>query len=109
MFSIDRLGANLRQLTHFYETDHSTNGCTFDPVGTGCAVQWVGQDARTEALLFYSSCNPLGANPNGGQIFAMNPGGTGLRQLTDTRGVVAEDGAIVGEFPGPMVLSSGPR
>jgi len=33
-----------------------------------------------------------------------------LRQLTDTRGLVIEpDGTIIGEFPGPSVLSSEPR
>ena len=38
------------------------------------------------------------------------PDGSDLRQLTDTRGLVAEsDGTIIGELPGPIVLSSGPR
>jgi hypothetical protein len=80
------------------------------PAGSGCATQLVGQDARTQAFLFYSSCDPLGTNPQGGQIFAMRPDGSDLRQLTDTRGLVtAADGTVIGEFPGPFVLSSGPR
>ncbi len=41
-------------------------------------------------------------NPNGGQIFAIQPDGTGLRQLTDSRGLVKEaDGTYSGELPGP--------
>ena len=34
----------------------------------------------------------------------MRPDGSGLRQLTDTRGVVKQpDGTLVGELPGPIV------
>lgn len=107
IFSIDRTGANLRQLTHFEETAHSIHGCDFDfPIGIGCAIQLVGQDAKTQALLFYSSCDPLGTNPQGGQIFAMRPDGSDLRQLTDARGLVTEaDGTVIGEFPGPFAFS----
>jgi hypothetical protein len=114
LFSIDRLGANLRQLTSFHETDHSARGCCFGAVGSGCAVQPVnvlglGQDVRTQTLLFYSSCDPLGTNPNGGQIFAMRPDGADLRQLTNARGLVTEaGGTVIGELPGPFAFSSGP-
>ena len=53
-------------------------------------------------MIFYSSCDPLGTNPNGAQIFAMQPDGSGLRQLTDSRGLVREaDGTYSGELPGP--------
>jgi hypothetical protein len=67
LFSIDRLGANLRQLTNFRETEHSTRGCAAGLLGRGCFVYYpIGfQDPRSRALLFASSCNPLGQNPNG--------------------------------------------
>jgi hypothetical protein len=108
IFSIDRTGTNLRQLTHFVEATRSINGCEFDlPVGTGCAIQLIGQDATTQTLLFYSSCDPLGTNPKGGQIFAMRSDGSDLHQLTNTRGLITEpDGTVTGEFPGPFAFSS---
>ena len=46
------------------------------------------QDSKTRTVVFYSSCDPLGTNPFGGQLFAMRPDGSDLRQLTHTRGVV---------------------
>jgi hypothetical protein len=108
LFSIDRLGANVRQLTHFRETSHSVHGCDFEAdLGHGCATYLLGQDAGTQALLFYSSCDPLGTNPQGGQIFAVRPDGSDLRQLTTARGLVTEaDGTVSGELPGPAVFSS---
>jgi hypothetical protein len=111
VFSIDRLGTNLRQLTRFSETAHSVHGCTYDlPVGSGCVTSALAQDARTQALLLYSSCDPLGTHPLSGQFFAMQPDGSELRQLTDTRGLVTEaDGTVVGEFPGPIEYVSRPR
>ena len=114
LFSIDRVGANLRQLTSFHETDHAAHGCCFGAVGSGCAVQPVnvlglGQDVRTQTLVFYSSCDPLGTNPNGGQIFAMRPDGADLHQLTNARGLVTEsDRTVIGELPRPFAFSSTP-
>jgi len=103
MFSIDRLGSDLRQLTNFREIEHSVVGCSSQQLGLGCVVRgplW--QDPRSRAVVFYSGCDPLGTNPNGGQVFAMQPDGSGLRQLTDSRGLVFEsDGTIIGELPGP--------
>jgi len=102
MFSIDRLGSDLRQLTNFHEIEHSASGCGFSLLGLGCAVAPLWQDPRTRDLLLYSNCDPLGTNPDGGQIFAMQPDGSGLRQLTDSRGWVFEsDRTIIGELPGP--------
>jgi hypothetical protein len=103
LFSIDRLGGDLRQLTDFREREHSSAGCFLDRVGQGCGIYPLGsQDPRSRSLFFYSSCDPFGQNPNGGQIFAMQPDGTGLRQLTDSRGLVKEaDGTYSGELPGP--------
>jgi hypothetical protein len=102
MFSIDRLGNHLRQLTNFRETEHAVAGCSGQGGRRGCFVATVWQDPRSRTLIFNSSCDPLGTNPNGGQIFAMQPDGSGLRQLTDSRGLVKEaDGTYSGELPGP--------
>src|SRR4029453_1377710 len=57
-----------------------------------------------------SSCDPFGTNPYGGQLFAMRPDGTKLRQLTATHGRVVEDGGVVSvELPGPRAYSARPR
>jgi len=46
-------------------------------------------------VTFYSTCDPFGTNPNGGQFLTMRPDGTALRQLTATRGVTRDpDGRI---------------
>jgi hypothetical protein len=60
------------------------------------------QNPRTRTLVFYSTCDPFGTNPNGGQIFAIEPDGTGLRQLTDPAGPVTRpDGTVTKQLPGP--------
>ena len=105
IFSIDRLGANLRQLTQFSAGPRSTNGCFFSQRGPGCAVIDFHQDSSTGMLVFYSNCDPLGTNPHGGQVFTMRPDGGGLRQLTHTRGVaplLTPGGTAIGELPGPI-------
>ena len=107
IFSIDRLGGNLRQLTNFQEVEHSLTGCYFETQALtgsrpiGCGLYFGYQDPRSRSLLFYSECNPLGTNPNGGQIFAMRPDGSGLRQLTDSQGLVKAPGGYSGAIPGP--------
>jgi hypothetical protein len=104
LFSIDTLGGDLRQLTHFRAADHSEIGCLSIP-GPGCTVYTAGQDPETENLLLISTCDPLGTNPNGSQLFVMRLDGTGLRQLTDTRGMVtAPDGSVGVELAGPVVF-----
>jgi len=111
LFSIDTLGAHLRQLTRFRQGDRSPNGCLPVPP-PGCSFDFPGaaaQDPVTGTVIFESSCDPLGINPNGSQVFAMRPDGSGLRQLTDTRGLVTEgDGTVVAELPGPVEYSAGP-
>jgi hypothetical protein len=68
LFSIDRAGGDLRQLTSFREADASLNGCTINyPKGFGCIVVFGGEDERTGNLVFLSSCDPFGSNPNGQQ------------------------------------------
>jgi hypothetical protein len=101
LFSIDRLGSDLRQLTKFRETtERARSGCRFG--GSGCAVGWVSQDPRSRTLVFYSSCDPFGTMTYGGQIFAMQPDGSGLRQLTHARGLIREGpGVYSGDLPGP--------
>jgi Tol biopolymer transport system component len=106
LFSIDRVGAHLRQVTRFREVDRSVNGCSNIP--PGCNVPVTTQDPVTRTVVFQSSCDPLGTTPNGGsQIFAMRPDGSRLRQLTDTRGVVmGTDGSLTAELPGPWGYST---
>jgi hypothetical protein len=102
IFSIDRTGGNLRQLTNFRESEHSLSGCfASGAVGQGCFVLLGAQDPRNRNLVFYSSCDPLGTNPNGAQIFAVQPDGSGLRQLTDSLGLMREaDGTFSATLPG---------
>jgi hypothetical protein len=106
LFSIDRVGAHLRQVTRFREVDRSVAGCSNIP--PGCNVNVTTQDPVTRTIVFQSSCDPLGTTPNGGsQIFAMRPDGSRLRQLTDTRGVVrGTDGSLTMELPGPWAYSA---
>ncbi|MBZ5559304.1 MAG: hypothetical protein LAO77_18685 [Acidobacteriia bacterium] len=104
IFSIDRLGGDLRQLTQFSEAPHATSGCFHsNPPIVGCAEAILKQDPRTRMLVFDSTCDPLGTNNHfGAQIFAMHPDGSGLRQLTQTQGVVTQpDGTVTRELPGP--------
>jgi hypothetical protein len=102
VFSIDTTGADLRQVTAFQEAERSIAGCTYARV-PGCAVEVIGQDSNTDALLLQSNCDPLGTNPFGGQVFAMRPDGSGIRQLTETSGLVLNpDGTVFGQLPGPV-------
>ena len=106
LFSIDTFGRGLRQLTHFREADQSRNGCGYGVFG-GCAIGPIFQDDVTKTIVFYSACDPLGTGVTGGQVFTMRPDGTGLRQLSATRGMVREAGGVVSvELPGPVAYSS---
>jgi len=101
VFSIDTTGTNLRQLTNFSEVGASEVGCLFAPADSGCAIGIDAQDTVTGTLILYSNCDPFGTNPDGGQIFTMQPDGGGLRQLTDAAGLVVEEGLVAAELPGP--------
>ena len=48
------------------------------------------RDNVTGTLLFESGCDPVGSNPLGDQIFAVRSDGSGLRQLTATRGMTID-------------------
>lgn len=72
----------------------------------GCFIWDADEDIATGKLLLYTSCDPLGTGFFGGQIFAIGPGGGGLRQLTNARGLVREvDSSITVEMPGPWALA----
>jgi hypothetical protein len=107
VFSLDATGAGLRQITSFDPGAPSPNGCAAPDVPPGCGIDTVNQDTKTGAVLFKSSCDPFGTNPNGSQIFAIRPDGTGLRQLTQTAGMLqGEDGSAYVEIPGPLAASA---
>ena len=106
LFSVDTLGGDLRQLTEFALGGAcerlASPSCALSG-SSGCSIVQAEQDALTGTIVFYSSCDPCGTNPNGGQIFAMRPDGSGLRQLTRARGRFTDaDGALVVELPGPF-------
>ena len=59
------------------------------------------QDPATRTVAFRSSCDPFGANPDGDQLFAIRPDGSGLRQLTQARGLsIDSEGRVSVELPG---------
>jgi hypothetical protein len=109
LFSVDTIGGHMRQITHFGPSEgaHSVGGCgTAGPFPPGCDLATFIQDPVTRTLVFISSCDPLGRNPYNGQLFAMRPDGSGLRQLTDSHGLVIEaDGTVDAEVPGPFWYS----
>jgi len=104
VFSIDSLGSDLRQLTNIgaglpWNCDH------FGPDPRTCTSTELLIDPVTGWVTFYSTCNPFGSNPYGSQIFTMRPDGSGLRQLTATRGMTKDaDGTLTFELPGPWAV-----
>jgi hypothetical protein len=108
VFSTNTRGGDLRQLTHLPSDGRPYNGCAFF-VGGACAIDYFSlvPDRVTGTVLFSSSCDPVGGNPFGSQIFAMGPGGSGLRQLTATRGMTVDpDGTVRFEIPGGIAYSA---
>jgi hypothetical protein len=91
IFSIDPLGSDLRQLTSFEKPANRREGC-LDDAG-GCRLELVGQSADTGTIFFVSNCDPLGQNPYGRQIFAIQPDGSDLRQVTSASGLVVSGGS----------------
>jgi hypothetical protein len=120
LFSVDTLGAHLRQLTYFHLLDRAMGGCVgfviigpnVIPLPDECLIDTQGadQDPRTGTLVFSSTCDPVGSNPYGDQLFAMRPDGSGLHQLTQTRGLVrVAPGIVEAELPRPYAYSANRR
>jgi hypothetical protein len=106
LFSMNLLGSGLRQLTHLDVGVRSVSGCYFGAY-TGCAFYSLTEDPVTKWIVFYSNCDPFGANPNGSAVFAMRPDGRRLRQLTHDAGVrFGADGEVEVEIPGPIAYST---
>lgn len=105
-FSVDTLGAGVRQLTHLDDAGaQSTNGCDFT-APPGCAFAEVFPDPARGRIVFESNCSPFGSNPLGSQVFSMRADGRELRQLTHTDGArTASDGTFSVEMPGPIAYS----
>jgi hypothetical protein len=108
-FSINTHGGDLRQLTHL-PADRPSNSCV---VGPAYKIQWfyasVSEAQVTGTVVFESSSDPVGGNPFGDQLFAMGLDGSGLRQLTATRGMTTDsDGTVHVEMPGPWAYSGRP-
>jgi hypothetical protein len=107
VFSMNRFGKDLRQLTNLPSNGRPYSGCWPGGPGRGnaCSMSYWNTvvDRVTGIVLFGSSCDPVGGNPVGDQLFAMRPDGSGLRQLTATRGrTIDPDGTVHVEMPGPI-------
>lgn len=106
LFSVDLTGADLRQVAtldprQFSSSDHPRIGCLND-YPPGCWGAVFGHDPRG-TILVQSSCDPLGTNPDGGQLFAVETDGSNLRQLTAAAGVFTDaDGYVGVELAGPQ-------
>src|SRR5262249_59224196 len=83
LFSIDRVGGHLHQLTRFREGDRSVAGCSNVPPRSNVPVTT--QDPETRTVVFQSSCDPLGTNPNSGQTFSRQAQGSRLPPAPDPR------------------------
>jgi hypothetical protein len=105
LFSISTRGDQLRQLTHLpWDGRPWRNSCTFPPFGIWPISTAVDQVSGT--VLFSSNSDPVGANPFGEQIFAMRPDGSGLRQLTNARGMTTDaNGTVHVEMPTPFAYA----
>jgi len=103
LFSINTLGGNLRQITQWDEGEHSPIGCTAAAgLSPDCRVDaFVAErGAGPDTVIFETSCDQFGKNL-GSALFAIRSDGTGLRQLTHTRGAsFYPDGTVSVELAG---------
>jgi cysteine-rich repeat protein len=104
LFSISTRGDELRQVTHLpWDGEPYGLGCISRAPSCGIWPLSTASDRVSGAVLFSASCDPVGANPFGEQIFAMRPDGSGLRQLTNARGMTTDpDGTVHVEIAGPF-------
>jgi hypothetical protein len=115
LFSVRTVEGGLRQITHFDTGQPAGDtGCFFGGCFVGAGFQQTDQifeDPVTATIVLASSCDPLGTNRSGDQIYAMRPNGDALRQLADVSGVTnGPDGSVRVELPGPFAYSySAPR
>jgi len=106
VFEVSSLGGEVRQISDFHEGDTSGNGCIFS-APDGCAASFLGQDPQTGTLVLHSNCDPLGSNPYGAQIFALDPTTRDIRQLTGLRGIeIPGEDVVEVELPGPFAYSA---
>jgi hypothetical protein len=106
LFSISPLGSGLHQLTRFPDDGRPKRGCRMVAADASCHVDGIAANAITGAVLFISSCDPLGRNPSGEQLFTMRPDGSGIRQITAFGGVeTLSDGGVRVEMVGPVGYS----
>jgi hypothetical protein len=118
IFSTDESAHKIRQVTHFEQGGFvPVPGCfTATSLRAGCGIggfsyyRVILQDPVTKVVVYESSCDPVGANPRGAQIFAMRPDGSGFRQLTEASGFVTEtDGSLSVQLAGPFAYSASLR
>ena len=93
VFSMQPVTRDLQQVTLFHEGGDHIAGCAFGVGVEGCASGFaIGgsppQNPATGTIYFWSQCDPLGLNPYGQNLFAIQPDGTGLQQVTNARGFV---------------------
>jgi hypothetical protein len=107
LFSVDVLGGHLRQLTSFDPHTTVSRGCRPSADGCTLADSLSVQDQVTGTIVFDSSCAAFDSSPVGQQVYAVRPDGSGLRRLTDYRGMTIDpDGAVNVELPGPIVYQA---
>ena len=101
IFSVFPLANGLRQLTNFPDDGRPKAGCAGAGPSIACRVNGIATDIITGAIVFSTSCDPLGRNPNGEQFFVMAPDGTRLRQVSSFRGVETLPDGVHVEMAGP--------
>jgi hypothetical protein len=111
LFLIGALGDHLRQITRFGLPGQPVAGvssCILQAPPLSCGIELSGPatfDPTADVLTFDTTCDPFGTKSFGSQFFAVRGDGSGLRQLTNYRGMqVAPDGTVTVELPGPAAF-----